>query len=103
MGLDLVGKRLKAVREKHAQSHEDIAGVLGLDDGTAIAEIETGERKITGDDLVKLMAHFEVDLEYFTDPFRLEEGEAQWHWNTSSGPGETENCHLWPAEEPSAP
>ncbi|KST60440.1 hypothetical protein AO398_14090 [Methylobacterium sp. GXS13] len=75
----LIGLRLKALRDEHNLSQEGVAEILGIADRQTISYIESGERQAKPEELVALIDRFELDPDYFTDPFRLV-GEGAFSW-----------------------
>jgi transcriptional regulator with XRE-family HTH domain len=57
-----VGQRIKKMREDIGISQDDLAKKLGIP-RPAISQIETGERKISADELIKLSNTFNLDIE----------------------------------------
>ena len=88
MSTELIGKRLRALRESKSISQDAVAELLGIKDRQTISAIETGQRRMSVDELLIAAEKLDVPVGYFTDPFRLE-GEAQFSWR-SSGAGLTE-------------
>ena len=88
MSSEIIGKRLRALRESQSKSQEDIAEMLGINDRQTISAIETGHRRMSVDELLLAAEVFDVSVDYFTDPFRLE-GEGQFSWR-SNRPNQTE-------------
>ena len=66
-----IGLRVKSLREQRNISQEAFAATLGIEHRQTIAAIESGSRRITPAELVRAAAALGVDLETFTDPFRL--------------------------------
>jgi SOS-response transcriptional repressor LexA len=64
---ELIGRRLRELRESHGDSAIDLARVLGCAEGT-IYHYEKGRRKITLVDLKKVADHYGVPLGYFLGP-----------------------------------
>lgn len=86
MANNLIGARLKALREQQNLSQEDMAKLFGFKDRQTVSAIETGERRLSADELLLAVNKFGAPLEYFTDPFRLE-GEGRFSWRqTGVGP-----------------
>ena len=84
---DLISRRLKAAREKLGLTQAQLSENLGFKDRQTLAAIEAGQRKITAEELVRAMQVFGVDLEYFTDSFRLV-GEGSFSWRAKgASPG----------------
>lgn len=79
MSTALIGRRLKALRDARDLNQDKIAEILGVKDRQTISAIENGERKVKADELLALVEKLDVDLDYFTDPFRLE-GEGSFSW-----------------------
>lgn len=78
----LIGRRLKALREERDIDQDAVASLLGLKSRQIVSNIETGERKVKAEELVTLVEKLGVELEYFTDPFRLI-GEGEFSWRQS--------------------
>jgi Zn-dependent peptidase ImmA (M78 family)/transcriptional regulator with XRE-family HTH domain len=74
-----IGLRLKALREKEKISQDDLARRFGFKDRQTLSSIETGERRVSADELLRAVELFGVSLEYFTDPFLLA-GEGRFSW-----------------------
>src|SRR3990172_10979170 len=76
---NLINKRLKIAREKAGLTQAQLAEKLGFKDRQTLAAIEAGQRKMSAEELVRAMDVFGVDLDYFTDGFRLV-GEGRFSW-----------------------
>lgn len=61
---ELIGRRVREVRERHGDSALDLSTVLGCAEGT-IYHYEKGRRKITLVDLKKIADYYGVPLAYF--------------------------------------
>ena len=85
MANPLIGQRLKALREEKNLSQEDLARLFGFKDRQTISAIETGERRLSADELLLAVQKLGAPLEYFTDPFRLV-GEGHFNWRQSGVP-----------------
>lgn len=72
-------ERLRLLREQRKVSLASLAAALGFKDHQTLSAIELGERKLTADELVAAARHFDVRLDYFTDPFELA-GEGKFSW-----------------------
>ena len=81
----LIGQRLKALREEKNLSQEDLARVFGFKDRQTVSAIETGERRLSAEELLLAVQKLGAPLEYFTDPFRLV-GEGRFNWRQSGVP-----------------
>ena len=84
-----VGIRLKALRAKRHLSQEDVAHIFGFENRQTVAQIEAGQRKLSAEELVAAVEAFDVQLDYFTNPFLIV-GEARFSWRRSPNvpPGE---------------
>lgn len=82
----LIGTRLRALREERGLSQEVLARVLGFNDRQTLSAIENGERRVSAEELLLLVSRLGVPLDYFTDPFQLI-GEGRFSWRqTNVGP-----------------
>ena len=62
-----LARRVKELREKSGISQEKLSDLLGVSRPT-ISQIESGQRKISADELIKLAGIFHIPLEEFLDP-----------------------------------
>src|SRR5262245_4111398 len=76
---NLIGARIKALREERNLSQEDLARVFGFKDRQTVSAIETGERRVSAEELLIAVEKLGAPLDYFTDPFRLA-GEGAFSW-----------------------
>ncbi|MCP4304898.1 MAG: ImmA/IrrE family metallo-endopeptidase [bacterium] len=76
---NLIGARIKAAREESRLSQDALAGRFGFKDRQTLSAIETGERRVSAEELVRAVTIFDKPLEFFTDPFRLV-GEGRFNW-----------------------
>src|SRR5712692_819565 len=84
---ELITRRLKATRERLGLTQAQLSEKLGFKDRQTLAAIEAGQRKLSAGELVRAMHVFGVDLEYFTDGFRLV-GEGSFSWRAkNAAPG----------------
>jgi XRE family transcriptional regulator, fatty acid utilization regulator len=82
----LIGTRIRALREERKLSQEELARLFGFKDRQTVSAIETGERRLSADELVIAVEKLGESLDYFTDPFRLV-GEGKFSWRqTNVGP-----------------
>lgn len=79
---ELISRRLRAAREKLDLTQAQLSEKLGFKDRQTLAAIEAGQRKIGAEELLRAMQILGKDLEYFTDPFRLD-GEGKFSWRTA--------------------
>ena len=67
----LIGIRIKALREKRGLSQLELSERLGFRNRQTLSAIETGDRKVSADELLLAAERLDEDIDYFTDPFRL--------------------------------
>lgn len=87
MANEMIGRRIKALRQERGLSQDDVALLLGFNDRQTVSAIETGTRRVTAEELLLAMETLGAPLEYFTDPFRLE-GEGRFSWRQTGVPAE---------------
>ena len=86
MTTNFIGARIKALREERRLSQDDLARLFGFKDRQTVSAIETGERRVTAEELVLAVEKLGATLDYFTDPFLLI-GEGRFSWRqTDVGP-----------------
>ena len=88
MAGQIIGTRLKALRQARDLSQDEMARLFGFKDRQTVSAIETGVRRVTAEELLLAVEKLRVPLDYFTDPFRLD-GEALFSWR-QSGVGRSE-------------
>ena len=81
---ELIQRRLKAAREEAGLSQAELSAKLGFKDRQTLAAIESGQRKISAEELLLAIKVLALDLDYFTDSFRLA-GEGRFSWRTQDG------------------
>src|SRR5438045_4908209 len=79
MGTNLIGARIKALREQRGLSQEDLARIFGFKDRQTVSAIETGERRVSAEELLTAVEKLGASLDYFTDPYLLA-GEGRFSW-----------------------
>lgn len=79
-----IGLRLRAARERAGLTQQELADALGLEHRQTLASIEAGERRLSAEELVRAVNVLAVDLDYFTDSFRLV-GEGQFSFRAQAG------------------
>src|SRR6266567_5976880 len=79
----LIGTRLKALREERKLSQDDLARVFGFKDRQTVSAIETGERRLSAEELLLAVEKLGASLDYFTDPFLLV-GEGKFSWRQTN-------------------
>ncbi|WP_419694405.1 helix-turn-helix domain-containing protein [Mesorhizobium muleiense] len=82
-----IGTRIKALREDRKLSQDDLSRAFGFKDRQTLSAIETGERRVAADELLRAAEIFGVRLEYFTDPFLLA-GEGRFSWRQTDVDGD---------------
>ena len=82
---NLIGARIKALREERNLSQDELARIFGFKDRQTVSAIETGERRVSADELLAVVQKLGASLDYFTDPFRLV-GEGRFNWRQSGVP-----------------
>lgn len=81
----LIGARLKALREERKLSQDHVAQVFGFKDRQTVSAIETGERRLSAEELLTAVEKLGATFDYFTNPFLLVgEGKFSWRqWNVA--------------------
>src|SRR6266540_130955 len=79
MTTNLIGARIKALREERGLSQEELARLFGFKDRQTVSAIETGERRVSAEELLTAVEKLGASLDYFTDPFLLV-GEGKFSW-----------------------
>ena len=79
MAGQLIGTRIKALRQERGLSQDGLARLFGFKDRQTVSAIETGMRRVTASELLLAVEKLDVPLDYFTDPFRLD-GEGLFSW-----------------------
>ena len=83
MTTQLIGARIKALREERKLSQDDLARIFGFKDRQTVSAIETGERRVTAEELLVAVEKLGASLDYFTNPFLLV-GEGKFSWRQSN-------------------
>ncbi len=66
-----IPRRFKYAREKLGLTQAELLPRLGFKDRQTLAAIEAGQRKMTAEELVRAGEVLKVDIDFFTDGFRL--------------------------------
>jgi Zn-dependent peptidase ImmA (M78 family)/transcriptional regulator with XRE-family HTH domain len=82
-----IGTRIKALRDQRKLSQDELSRAFGFKDRQTLSAIETGERKVAADELLRAVEIFGVRMDYFTDPFLLA-GEGQFSWRQTGVDGD---------------
>ena len=80
---NIIGTRLKALREERKLSQDEVASVFGFKDRQTVSAIETGERRLSADELLTAVQKLGATFDYFTNPFLLV-GEGKFSWRQSN-------------------
>lgn len=83
MTTHLIGARIKALREERKLSQDDLARLFGFKDRQTVSAIETGERRLSAEELLAAVEKLGASLDYFTNPFLLV-GEGKFSWRQSN-------------------
>lgn len=83
MTTNLIGARIKALREERKLSQDDLARIFGFKDRQTVSAIENGERRLSAEELLIAVEKLGAPLDYFTNPFLLA-GEGKFSWRQSS-------------------
>jgi Zn-dependent peptidase ImmA (M78 family)/DNA-binding XRE family transcriptional regulator len=83
MPTDLIGARIKALREERKLSQDELARLFGFKDRQTVSAIETGERRLSAQELLVAIEKLRAPLDYFTNPFLLV-GEGKFSWRQSN-------------------
>lgn len=82
MSASFIGPRIKALREERKLSQDDLARLFGFKDRQTLSAIETGERRVLAEELLRASELLQQPVEFFTDPFLLV-GEGKFSWRQS--------------------
>lgn len=66
-----IGLRLKSARDQAGLTQQQLATALGMEHRQSLTSVEAGERRLSAEELVRAVEVLGVDLDYFTDAFRL--------------------------------
>ncbi|MCL5966888.1 MAG: XRE family transcriptional regulator [Deltaproteobacteria bacterium] len=86
----MIGDRIRVAREAADLTQRQLSDRLGFRDRQTLSAIETGERRVTSEELLGVIRVLAKDLDFFTDPFRLV-GEGAFSWRAQAGPAELES------------
>lgn len=90
----MMGERISLARREADMTQETLSDLLGFKDRQILSHIESGKRKVSSDELIKLMGILEKPLDYFTDP-TLVVGENILSWRANAEPTEIESFESW--------
>jgi XRE family transcriptional regulator, fatty acid utilization regulator len=83
MTTQLIGARIRALREERKLSQEDLARLFGFKDRQTVSAIENGERRVSAEELILAVEKLGQPLDYFTNPFMLV-GEGKFSWRQTN-------------------
>jgi XRE family transcriptional regulator, fatty acid utilization regulator len=83
MTANLLGARIKALREQRGLSQDALARIFGFKDRQTVSAIETGERRLSAEELLTAVQKLGATFDYFTNPFLLV-GEGEFSWRQSN-------------------
>jgi len=83
MTTQLIGARIRALREERKLSQEDLASIFGFKDRQTVSAIENGERRVSAEELILAVEKLGQPLDYFTNPFILI-GEGKFSWRQTN-------------------
>ena len=70
---ELIGVRIRWARKEAKMNQVELSNRLGFKDRQILANIETGIRKVSADELLVLIDNLGKPLDYFTDPYLIVE------------------------------
>lgn len=78
-----IGNRVAAARDQAGFTQEALSRRLGFKDRQTLSAIESGTRKIGPEELIAIMELTGKELDFFSDPYRLD-GEGAFSFRTTS-------------------
>ena len=92
MGNRLLGIRIRALRKQCKLTQGELAEALSFNDRQTVSSIETGGRRITAEELLRLAEILNIPLDHFTDQFELPtEGAFSWRCASDTEPARLED------------
>jgi XRE family transcriptional regulator, fatty acid utilization regulator len=85
MTTQLIGTRIRALREDRNLTQDQLSDQLGFKDRQTLSAIETGDRRVSAEELLLAAKVLGAPLETFTDPFLLI-GEGRFSWRQTGVP-----------------
>ena len=79
-----IGARLVAARKQLDLTQAELAEKLGFETRQTLASIEAGDRRLSAEELIRVIQTLGVDLDFFTDAFRLV-GEGRFSFRARPG------------------
>lgn len=71
MHSSLLGTRTRALRRAHGMTQRELARALGFNDRQTVSAIESGARRVTAEELLRLAEILDIPLESIFDSFQL--------------------------------
>ncbi len=65
---EILGRNIRFARKQANLSQGDVANALGLASHSAVSAMESGSRRISASELVRLSEIFETPMDWFFDP-----------------------------------
>ena len=78
-----LGKKLRQLRIERGLSQHDLCAILGVKDRQTVSAVETGSRRLSAQELLRVIEQLGVSLDFFNDPFQLV-GEGEFSWRCQS-------------------
>ncbi len=91
---DLIVRRLRLAREEKNITQEDLSIKMGFKDRQTLAAVETGQRKLSAEELTRAMQLLSKPLEFFTDPYQISDKEGVFHWRAKASPDVLSDCEM---------
>lgn len=85
MDASRIRRRIAALRERAGMKQADLAKALGFKDRQTVSAIETGDRKVSAHELVRMADIFGVELSVFSDPYVIFDS-ASFSWRRNEVP-----------------
>jgi Zn-dependent peptidase ImmA (M78 family)/transcriptional regulator with XRE-family HTH domain len=79
-----IAARLRLARERSNLTQQALASAMGFENRQTLAAIEAGDRRLSAEELLRAIEVLGVDLDFFTDSFRLV-GEGRFSFRAQRG------------------
>lgn len=66
-----IGRRIKSLREAAKMKQTELADILQLKDRQSVSALEAGARRVSADELIRVVEYFKVSLDDISNPFLL--------------------------------
>lgn len=87
MTSQLIGARIRALREQHGLTQDQLSDRFGFKDRQTLSAIENGDRRVSAEELIVAVETFGEPLDFFIDPFLLV-GEGRFSWRQTGVPAQ---------------